>query len=718
MTTPKDLELIQNSRDINDIVHVPPELLGQYMALIPKGDTASSPREVMFAKQFKQHIKLIGAEHAYLFTTTESEFAKYTFKEILEDDVIIVATIAKYSPAMMNDGIIRESPLTLVIARRLKDNVIIVREIPTHKLGSDGYGYPNKIVEENVSRLNPGAYIEAGTKLYDSPAVEGSRYKYGINLRTALIPISEDSEDAIVISDEAAEKCSYYEYRTVVLVIKRDQITLNRYGDGDEIKFFPDIGEYINDDGILAGFRTTTPESFISDMSAEASRSAYLHDTLIYGDPEGVVVDVNVDVNLKAYEGIKADASYLSQLDKYIEADKKYYKTIADHYNMLRSEYEIEPESRGYFHNAMGRLCLFNVPPYGKKGKRFIPSVGENEIDLARVTITYKVIRKLKAGCKITGRDGSKGVISEVRPKHMMPKDENGIASDIAVSPDTVPNRMNTPQLYDIGINRISHFVLQKAKSEVQMGNYDAAYHTIMEYIGHLNPVQRNRIHDAQYNVKMFVDETLSYESIFLWIQPTQITVTPEMVKILEDKYGAHATRVRYALPDGDGGVLRWVERTEHPVTIGHKYYMVLYKLPKVTAVAHSFVNQLHVPIHPSKHSKLSVPGGVAYTPCRIGVDEERILKSASEGKAIVRMMSLYSSSVEYSNELCDALLTVDNPHEFEGLSATDQEIVDGDVMKNTVAYTFAGVGVDIRNTACTESGERINNYPNLNDGE
>lgn len=67
----------------------------------------------------------------------------------------------------------------------------------------------------------------------------------GRNLRVAYIADARTTEDAIEISKSASLALSRPEIKQVNILINDNDIPLNLYGDDNEYKILPDIGEEI-----------------------------------------------------------------------------------------------------------------------------------------------------------------------------------------------------------------------------------------------------------------------------------------------------------------------------------------------------------------------------------------------------------------------------------------------------------------------------------------
>ena len=96
------------------------------------------------------------------------------------------------------------------------------------------------------------------------------------------------------------------------------------------------------------------------------------------------------------------------------------------------------------------------ILPHGKQGriigiKIFSRDKGE-KLDpgiIKEIQIEIAQLRKIRAGDKLAGRHGNKGVISQIRPVEDMPYLEDGTPVDIILNPLSVASRMNLGQILE-----------------------------------------------------------------------------------------------------------------------------------------------------------------------------------------------------------------------------------------------------------------------------
>jgi DNA-directed RNA polymerase subunit beta len=94
--------------------------------------------------------------------------------------------------------------------------------------------------------------------------------------------------------------------------------------------------------------------------------------------------------------------------------------------------------------------------PHGKRGRVIGIKVFSKETGhklepgtIKRIKIEIAQIRKIKAGDKLAGRHGNKGVISKILPEEEMPFLEDGTPVDVILNPISVASRMNLGQILE-----------------------------------------------------------------------------------------------------------------------------------------------------------------------------------------------------------------------------------------------------------------------------
>jgi DNA-directed RNA polymerase subunit beta len=117
------------------------------------------------------------------------------------------------------------------------------------------------------------------------------------------------------------------------------------------------------------------------------------------------------------------------------------------------------------------------VLPHGKSGrvvggKIFSRDRGDKLEPgiIKRIQVEVAQLRKVRAGDKLAGRHGNKGVISQIRPVEDMPYLEDGTPVDIILNPLGVASRMNLGQILETHLGLAAHKLGYRAITPIFCG--------------------------------------------------------------------------------------------------------------------------------------------------------------------------------------------------------------------------------------------------------
>ncbi len=114
-------------------------------------------------------------------------------------------------------------------------------------------------------------------------------------------------------------------------------------------------------------------------------------------------------------------------------------------------------------HGKAGRVV--NIKIFSRdRGDKLEPGI------IKRIQIEIAQLRKVRAGDKLAGRHGNKGVISQVRPVEDMPYLEDGTPVDIVLNPLGVASRMNLGQILETHLGIAAHRLGFRAVTPVFIG--------------------------------------------------------------------------------------------------------------------------------------------------------------------------------------------------------------------------------------------------------
>ena len=710
---------------------VDPRLVGWPSCLSPFLSTVSGSRVEMFSSHIKQAMVTKGTEMPAIFSGFEMESAKYTFNETRrKEDVIVLAVIPRYANIRgMNNG---DSPWSTVIYEGCDSKKVGYFNIPSYFLGNNGFGWDYK----KLIPVTEGMFLPKEETVACSPGISGNEYGYGVNLNTVYLSVQEVIEDSIWISDRAAEKFSSTEYRTMVIDLSRDMQPLNRNKNSDDdVKIFPDIGECVGDDGILAAFRPTNIKTWPADIGSKNRNQINSISDKVFRIKPGSQI-INMEFIIRG--GTVPNCNY-AQVERYHEATIEYWNKIYQVYRTVGSK-PITREFNTLVTHAICFLRGYGVPLYhGKNNELVTDSLSRRAefkgfeksnypVDFIQVEITYKTKREVKIGFKVTDRCGGKGIVSKITPLEEMPRDEYGNYADIVIDPNAVTNRLNGAQFWEQCINHISEIVKRKVLATMEVSIEDA-FEILLEWLS-----------DVRVNYANLVRETYptleDKKGFLMWIKnkdfiPIHIPPFYQGIGGKEKGNLDSLKRVRELARkwEAEPTHISWIERDENnlPITIktkcktiiGKKYVMCLEKIPHPHAPGPSRLSQFGSPGKPSgKEDK-----AVSENPVRMGEDEVRIMTGVLGAKTMEKLMTILGTSKKGFDEFLDNSFNSPTPTALEKMNISYQELIDSNGTLGIFHHINRTLGIDTKHTEVTQEdidfllkGEEDND-PNPTDG-
>ncbi len=394
------MENIMEDRDLR----VREELLSIH-ALNPFIANASSPRALMFSGHLSQMVVLDDPEPPIIQTGLERQLAKNTFSKKTLSDVRVIGILKRYSGIAANS------------VSGVAETVVIVQDVETHELDAISipvchklqqyFGFKYK-VNDIIKRPDIiDTFLPKDTVLADSPSVsEEGDYRFGRPVNIAYLHIPEVTGDGVVISKDCAEKFSFRTYETVVVEFGEKAFPLNLYGDDDNYKAFPDIGEYINKDRVVLATR-----KYEGDLSPALVSRTDVKDYSVYFDkpyysktPGGRVADIKVYHNDKARKSTYTKTT--GQVSRYAEALKRYYADILTLYTAKEREYRTRTGRDLPVTERMHRL-LIDAYAHTESSRNVRYTHKNDLVDLYRVEILIEHHVTPSIGFKMTTMSGN-----------------------------------------------------------------------------------------------------------------------------------------------------------------------------------------------------------------------------------------------------------------------------------------------------------------------
>jgi DNA-directed RNA polymerase subunit beta len=263
----------------------------------------------------------------------------------------------------------------------------------------------------------PGQKVKKGDVLADGPATDNGVLALGQNLLVAFIPFfGGNYDDSIAISERVAQQD-----RFTSIYIE------DFYCDVRDTKLGPEV---------------TTSD--IPNVSEEKLRNL---------DEEGII---RIGAEVRAGDILVGKISPKGETD--LTAEEKLLRSIFG-----EKARDVKDSSLYLPHGKSGRVIGIKIFSR-EKGDKLEPGI------IKRIQVEVAQLRKIRAGDKLAGRHGNKGVISRVYPVEDMPYLEDGTPVDIVLNPLGVASRMNLGQILETHLGLAAKKLNYRAIIEVFVG--------------------------------------------------------------------------------------------------------------------------------------------------------------------------------------------------------------------------------------------------------
>ena len=509
-------------------------------------DKTSPVRVNMNTRQASQRVVLDKPELARIQTGPETAFGKESswYMEA-EHDYEIINSFRKFKNAPISPVCYIFKDLTTG-----KYTCAVYQEAINLK-EKNGFRMQNFIANKHVGDILPKNTPIMGTTSY----VDGN-YCAGVNLRTVYTVIPDITEDALVISDYAAEKMAYNMVDTVEVEVDPESFLLNRYGDENEYKAFPDVGEYVKD-GIICSMRENSFVSLLKEAAIPHMNDKNLH-------TKGMVVDIDIKANVQTEN---------EQCNRYLTEIQQWYSDI---FACVSSIVDGHPEQ-----DDADLLDMYSAAQKYLHDSVWVTKEGRVNIQITFTTVHKQIPQK---GQKVTGRVGNKSVIADIRKRELMPKtcefDENGKPIpgtekpiDVISNGLAVVNRIIPFVLYEVSMtNKMEKFheYLYKLYNEKKLSK-DEVIGKACDFIRYFSPDDARKVRDLYIDNPELTFQDIIKNGFHFFVYPLSKTNIRDALIAVEDKYPDIFIREHIMTKL----LHRWVKSEERHV-IGYQYFWVL----------------------------------------------------------------------------------------------------------------------------------------------
>lgn len=573
-------------------------------------DKISTVRGVMATRHTSQRVVLTNPEFPRVYTGAENEFGERSSWNIkAKDDYQLVRTFRKFKDSHI-------SPVAYIFKNLNTGKYICEVVKPAHHL-VEKYGF--RMNNAVIGKYNDGDILPKGTTIAQSSSYVNDNYCAGCNLRLIYTVSPELTEDALVISDKAAERLKYDMVDVVTVNIKQSSFLLNKYGNETLYKPFPDIGEEIQND-ILCSIREN---SYVSSVAEAAI--PHINDTNYC--THGIVVDIDIATNVE----VENDQFnyYLGQIrDWYSEIYAFISTIVVDPYQDDTSLLDIYHQAEKYLNDSVW-------------------VTKEDKIDTV-IKFTVLQPKEIRVGQKVVGRYGNKSVIAQIVPSELMPKTDDGRPVDMLANALAVPNRIIAFATYESSMTfmmeRMWYHIIEMDKNNE---NHDDIMKLAVDFVTTFNPQQGGELTRLYGEDPVRTYDDLIKNGFYIQIQPlNEVCVRDALIECYDRwpdilKTYKVSTKLRH----------RWVEIDgEYPV--GYQYTWVLKQEPSkaLSTISTGRTTLYDLPVKTRRYNKNLIP--YSDNPIKYGEYDTYNFLAGMGVKAFSKISTYYRGSQYEDNSM------------------------------------------------------------------
>lgn len=433
-----------------------------------------SARRMMFNAGLAQRLELNRPQHPLVFTNWENTYGdQSTYIYRSKGELEVVKKIKKF------DEIPTENQTyALFVYDKTKNEYDVIERKEVENL-PEKYGmlYDNRYLDS----LKEGDIVPVNTRMYNPTCYdENGNYGYGRNIPCLYTISLHTYEDEFMATESLCRDMESTEVDIVKIPINENDVLLNLMGENGEYKCFPNIGEDIKKKR-LCSKRTVSRARYPYDMKSstlkkinDSGRSFFL---------TGTVSDIDIYCNRPREE--LQESLTNAQILWYVRMTDRYHQNIVDFVESLKKQGANLSHDVKQIYGMAKKL----LDPKKYRIKRD----GKSVFDYLYMEFVVKRTQGLLRGQKITGRMGNKGVIGTIIPDEEAFYLDNGTRIDLVVDALSVPNRLNTLQLFEQAITFRGGRIIEKMSETSDIKEKEEL---LFSFIKILNPSEGEAFED------------------------------------------------------------------------------------------------------------------------------------------------------------------------------------------------------------------------------
>lgn len=617
-------------------IQYPEQMLGKEL-LMPCSSASSGARKLLFSTHLEHRMPLLHPEVPIISTGFENRFGKYSSSYLkASTDAEVIAKIPKFSknPMLQYYMIILGDDGVLDVIERIPDS---------HITETYGFLYNNQYID----------YKKIGSRIHKSDVIRKSasfdeydNHMSGVNLRTVYLACAGNTEDAVLISESAAKKFTSLLIKKLNITVNDNDILLNLYGDDNNYKVFPDIGEDVKG-GILAAIRRENKDESLFNQSYDRLKTTMMSDERY--TIKGKVIDIDVYCN--NIENLN-DSIYNEQL-KYYWNEK--LRCASDIVNTINNMWD-----NGYTKMSYDLQKLYDNSKKALNGAKFSVTKPFSNIG---IDITVMEELPLNVGDKITNRYGGKGVC-KIIPDEKMPRTQTNEVIDIIYNQATGTNRLNMSQFFEQEINNFSSKLIEwlsLGANDEGMLDIAETVDAVLKFIEILSPKQADYYKTilssmTDEEVVSFLSNIGDDSGILLSMRPVSDAATIDTLEKLMKAFPfIHPYTTLKVYIEGSDGKPRYID-TMRPVIVGHEY---LYRLKQYAEEKFSTTSLSSTNIRgENSRSKAAAQFKDPYTNTPVRMGEMETMNGIHLGEDAVAINNMLLSASPSGRRRAEELLT------------------------------------------------------------
>lgn len=647
-----------------------PEVCGINANLVTDSNTASSTRIYMAGGNFAKSVVAKGNSGRRIIQGFEYQYGEKA-RKIVAPANMTVEKIFHYPSLVKGENLTDKWNPLYVIFKNDETNQYDLLTMPKYHSQNTYLGFEFKYDRKLMSKLKEGATFPKDTVFAKSPRVSDTgEWCFTMDLKVCAISDVGTEEDGIIVS----RSCARDKLATLFIHDRSFQwhedecIPLMLYGTDEDPKPFPEPGDKIREDGVVMAFRRRNSRSALVSLTRKALREVdWVSDIVFVAPPASEVASVEVISERLKDRSHNRSTNYIQQshnklLDTYERAQSQMWNDVCKWYNQKiaqngGNDIPISFELDTFLRKA---LVSYTVTPHGTINP-ISRSIKRIKLKHWMINITLKEEVSGRVKWKMTGIQGDKAVIVQVREDEDMYRYPDGTVADIVVNNTPAFRRQIYSMLITHSVNFISNAVHKEAKALHAQKKYMAAYETVYKFIATGFPefaeIIDEQILDDQAKIE-FINHVVN-DKIVVHRPNNHKLVGVELIKALRSVYSYKPDKVTFTNSLGEKVT------SKRPVLITNADMILLDKMgTDMSSVGLPARNLFGFPAglnETTKHSSYIRQVGNRNT----GETEGRLRISQSGPEDIVKNLSL-GFSPENANLACQRIIRANDPFDID----------------------------------------------------